>query len=358
MEVGEVLQKGLPFPILRVMEYLSVDRTGFLWGKQYRLAGYYTMAALWLAFALWLLQLIFLCAVPSKFGQISLFCGLTSLFADCVYAWYTPGATDFFLMFPGPINDDSNPQKLHFHLSTCFYIILLSGMSSTFVGLLLWLLEEKTSFQLETFFSTYLDGYSKKFKKSEKNSRIWRTINSSSNRLPTPRGSFSSLGRSSQRISGGWKRRRRSLWRQAKPWSAHFHQLFPESRPPRTSIRFGIGTNNSSSQQPSCLTTITTHSSSTPSHQSIDRPSINQNILLNCSKLPQQFEDDFSSQNSSTCSPVFDNTFGDSIDSCSNWRHTEEIVTSANFSEGGREISNNGNELLPDRIAEETGRYL
>uniref|UniRef100_A0A914MZJ9 Uncharacterized protein n=1 Tax=Meloidogyne incognita TaxID=6306 RepID=A0A914MZJ9_MELIC len=47
MEVGEVLQKGLPFPILRVMEYLSVDRTGFLWGKQYRLAGYYTMAALW-----------------------------------------------------------------------------------------------------------------------------------------------------------------------------------------------------------------------------------------------------------------------------------------------------------------------
>uniref|UniRef100_A0A915N751 DUOXA-like protein C06E1.3 n=1 Tax=Meloidogyne javanica TaxID=6303 RepID=A0A915N751_MELJA len=87
MEVGEVLQKGLPFPILRVMEYLSVDRTGFLWGKQYRLAGYYTMAALWLAFALWLLQLIFLCAVPSKFGQISLFCGLTSLFADCVYAW-------------------------------------------------------------------------------------------------------------------------------------------------------------------------------------------------------------------------------------------------------------------------------
>jgi len=94
---------------------------------------------------------------------------------------------------------------------------------------------------LETFFSTYLDGYSKKFKKSEKNSRIWRTINSSSNRLPTPRGSFSSLGRSSQRISGGWKRRRRSLWRQAKPWAAHFHQLFPESRPPRTSIRFGIG---------------------------------------------------------------------------------------------------------------------
>jgi dual oxidase maturation factor 1 len=47
MEVREVLQKGLPFPILRVVEYLSVDRTGFLWGKQYRLAGYYTQAALW-----------------------------------------------------------------------------------------------------------------------------------------------------------------------------------------------------------------------------------------------------------------------------------------------------------------------
>uniref|UniRef100_A0A1I8B4L5 Uncharacterized protein n=1 Tax=Meloidogyne hapla TaxID=6305 RepID=A0A1I8B4L5_MELHA len=351
MEVGEVLQKGLPFPILRVMEYLSVDRTGFLWGKQYRLAGYYTMAALWLAFALWLLQLIFLCAVPTKFGQISLLCGLISLFADCVYAWYTPGPQDFFLMFPGPIDDSSAPQKLHFHLSTCFYIILLSGMSSTFVGSLFWFLEEKTSFQLETFFSAYLDGYSKKSSKLK--SKIWRTINSNNSRLPTPRGSFSSQGRPSQRI--GWKRRKRSLWRTAKPWAAHFHQLFPESRPPRTSIRFGIGTNNSS-QQPSCLTT-TTHSSS-PSHQSVEPSTTSTRRfqhsldLLNCSKLPQldQNFDDFSSQNSSTCSPVFDNIFGDSIDSSSQqWRHTEETTF-------GREVEK-ANELLPDRIVEETGGF-
>ncbi|KAF7634382.1 hypothetical protein Mgra_00006237 [Meloidogyne graminicola] len=335
MEVGEVLQKGLPFPILRVMEYLSVDRTGFLWGKQYRLAG--------LAFALWLLQMVFLCAVPTKFGQISLFCGLTLFFSNVVYAWYTPGKDDLFLIFPGPNEDSSTPNKLNFHLSTCFYIILLSGLSSTIIGSLFWLLEEKSSFRLETFFSIYLDGHSKKFSKNE--AKIWRTI-SSNNRLPTPRGSFTSIGggRPSQRI--GWKRRRRSLWRTAKPWAQHFHQLFPESRPPRTSIRFGIGKGkiNTSQQPPSSCITTTTHSSS-PSHHS-QEPSNRRRTIeeeeeqKNSLKFPLNSFDDFSSQNSSTCSPVFDNTFGDSIDST--WRHTEEIITD--------------NELLPDRIiAEETG---
>lgn len=41
------LEKGLPYPILKVIEYLSVDRTEFLWGRQYRLAGYYTNFTLW-----------------------------------------------------------------------------------------------------------------------------------------------------------------------------------------------------------------------------------------------------------------------------------------------------------------------
>jgi len=47
MDLDRTLEKGLPYPILRVIEYLSADRTGFVWGRQYRLAGYYTSFILW-----------------------------------------------------------------------------------------------------------------------------------------------------------------------------------------------------------------------------------------------------------------------------------------------------------------------
>ncbi|EPB80077.1 hypothetical protein ANCCEY_00900 [Ancylostoma ceylanicum] len=44
-ELSNALVKGLPFPILKVIEYLSGD--GFSWGRQYRVAGYYTACMLW-----------------------------------------------------------------------------------------------------------------------------------------------------------------------------------------------------------------------------------------------------------------------------------------------------------------------
>ena len=46
-ELESALHKGLPYPILKVIEYLSVDRAGFVWGRRYRLAGYYTFVILW-----------------------------------------------------------------------------------------------------------------------------------------------------------------------------------------------------------------------------------------------------------------------------------------------------------------------
>ncbi|VDM63520.1 unnamed protein product [Angiostrongylus costaricensis] len=43
-ELSNALIKGLPFPIIKVIEYLSVD--GFGWGRHYRVAGYYTASML------------------------------------------------------------------------------------------------------------------------------------------------------------------------------------------------------------------------------------------------------------------------------------------------------------------------
>lgn len=43
----KALKKGLPYPILTVAEYLSLNEEGFGWGRTYRQAGYYSCIALW-----------------------------------------------------------------------------------------------------------------------------------------------------------------------------------------------------------------------------------------------------------------------------------------------------------------------
>ncbi|KAL3097769.1 hypothetical protein niasHS_000504 [Heterodera schachtii] len=217
MEVIDWLEKGLPYPILQVVEYLSVDRTGFLWGKQYRLAGYYTHAVLWLAFAIWLLQIVLLGALPHRFGSVAFACGLAILFADFVYFCLTPG--DLFLVFFGP---DERSHRLTFHPALCFYATLGAGLTSTFVGAVLWFLEQRTAFRLTTVFSACIDELCRPHKSPGAASRyrflLWATVPSASLRrrasLSTRWGSFTSIGHVDQTV--GWKRRRRTLHREPR----------------------------------------------------------------------------------------------------------------------------------------------
>lgn len=43
----KTLEKGLPYPILKIIEYLNAEKTDFLYGREYRLAGYYASFILW-----------------------------------------------------------------------------------------------------------------------------------------------------------------------------------------------------------------------------------------------------------------------------------------------------------------------
>uniref|UniRef100_A0A1I7Y668 Dual oxidase maturation factor 2 n=1 Tax=Steinernema glaseri TaxID=37863 RepID=A0A1I7Y668_9BILA len=115
------MKKGLPYPILRVIEYLSVDRAGFVWGRQYRLAGYYASILLWVAFSCWLLQFLLLCIVPHQYAQMTVWVGAVILLADLVYAINTPN--HLHIRFPGPRNEIA---ELDFHFSTCFYSTLIA----------------------------------------------------------------------------------------------------------------------------------------------------------------------------------------------------------------------------------------
>ena len=72
-EYAKALKKGLPFPILTVAEYMSVDAEGFCWGRTYRAAGYYTCIFLWSSFVLWLLMNMLLMVVPRCVGSLLIF---------------------------------------------------------------------------------------------------------------------------------------------------------------------------------------------------------------------------------------------------------------------------------------------
>ena len=76
------LQKGLPFPILTVGEYFTVDAEGFCWGRNYREAGYYTSIFLWMAFALWVLSNLLLIVVPRYGANLMTLTGFTLLFCN------------------------------------------------------------------------------------------------------------------------------------------------------------------------------------------------------------------------------------------------------------------------------------
>lgn len=46
-ELQMAYRKGLPYPMLKLLEYFSLNEGSFDWGRKYRLAGHYAGASLW-----------------------------------------------------------------------------------------------------------------------------------------------------------------------------------------------------------------------------------------------------------------------------------------------------------------------
>jgi|UniRef100_A0AC35G7J7 dual oxidase maturation factor 1 len=153
-ELENALHRGLPYPILKVIEYLSVDRAGFVWGRRYRLAGYYTFVILWLAFSCWILQMIMLCLVPHWYAKISCVVGVITLVGNLVYFLNTP--SNLCIRFPAPHGDLA---VLKFSPSWSFYLTLGAGIASLIYGITLWILQAKTNYRFKTMFSAQLDEF-------------------------------------------------------------------------------------------------------------------------------------------------------------------------------------------------------
>uniref|UniRef100_T1JS80 Dual oxidase maturation factor 1 n=1 Tax=Tetranychus urticae TaxID=32264 RepID=T1JS80_TETUR len=131
-EYQNALAKGLPFPILTILEYLSKADEGFCWGKKYRLAGHYGSTLLTMSFCLWIFMIVLLCAVP-RYGIYALqSTGALMLLTNALYSVLLP-ANPLRIPFEGGV--------LSFSYGWSYWLVLGAGSSALAVGTILAIID-------------------------------------------------------------------------------------------------------------------------------------------------------------------------------------------------------------------------
>jgi len=168
-EYRAALLKGLPFPILTVGEYFTVDAEGFCWGRNYREAGYYTSIFLWMAFALWVLSNLMLIVVPRYGAYLVTLTGFTLLFCNLIY---------FRLLPARPLLIRLEQSVLMFNFGWSFWLVMVAGVLCVLMGGAVSIIDliypHKFSTILEVDFGTPFDRHtiiedSQETKKKKKN---------------------------------------------------------------------------------------------------------------------------------------------------------------------------------------------
>lgn len=124
-EYKEALEKGLPYPVLYLAEKFTPDSPCGLY-RQYRLAGHYASATLWVAFCFWLLSNALLSMpVPLYGGLALLLTGAFVLFG--VFAFASISSTPSCPFHLGS-------SALIAHYGAAFWISLATGILCLLLG--------------------------------------------------------------------------------------------------------------------------------------------------------------------------------------------------------------------------------
>lgn len=146
------LENGLPYPMLSVLEYFSLNQDAFDWGRHYRVAGHYTHAAVWFAFACWCLSVVLLFLLPHNAYKSILATGISCLIACLVYLLLSP--CELRIAFTG---ENFERVDLTATFSFCFYLIFSMGILCVLCGLGLGICEHWRIYTLSTFLDASLD---------------------------------------------------------------------------------------------------------------------------------------------------------------------------------------------------------
>lgn len=149
-EFRDAQWRGMPYPILWVAEYFTLDGEQIRWGRGFRQAGFYTNMMLWTAFALWFIDIVLFLFAP-RAG--SYFLGLTGAFlltGNIVYAGVIHKWTELII----PFNDHAS-LKLHYGWS--FYLIMVNGIGCILLAIFFLLLDIKWPSAFRAFFNYSVD---------------------------------------------------------------------------------------------------------------------------------------------------------------------------------------------------------
>ncbi|XP_028409127.1 dual oxidase maturation factor 1-like [Dendronephthya gigantea] len=132
-EFREAQYKGLPYAILWIAEYFTIDGENIRWGRSYRMAGFYTHIMLWTAFATWLITIILFFVVIS-YG--ALFLGITGgimVIGNIIYGTLRWG-TDLKI----PFNSHAILEPSY---GWCFYLSLLTGLACIILAVVIYIID-------------------------------------------------------------------------------------------------------------------------------------------------------------------------------------------------------------------------
>ncbi|XP_045678977.1 dual oxidase maturation factor 1 [Phyllostomus hastatus] len=144
-EYARALEKGLPDPVLYLAEKFTPTSPCGLHG-QYRLAGHYTSAILWVAFLCWLLANVMLSMPVLVYGgHMLLATGTFQLLGLLFFSMATSLAP------PCPLH--LGTAILHIHHGPAFWITLTTGLLCVLLGLVMAVAYRMQPHRLKAFFN-------------------------------------------------------------------------------------------------------------------------------------------------------------------------------------------------------------
>ena len=131
-QLQQVLQRGLPVPVLTVMDYLAQYEEGFRWSVDFRLAGYYCQFGLTLTLISWAWMNIFFMVIPRYGAAAMLATGLLALLSIMLYWTMLPSRNLVIYV---------NGQHVCLAMGTCFWTVFITGLVSCITGSVLLAVE-------------------------------------------------------------------------------------------------------------------------------------------------------------------------------------------------------------------------
>ncbi|XP_067686200.1 dual oxidase maturation factor 1-like isoform X2 [Haliotis asinina] len=128
----DFIGRGLPDPILRVVEHLCADAGGLRWGKAFHTSGAFACALLWTSFAFWIVTNILLFSVICYGGYTFTLTGF-SMSLTCVVYHVCQPRNSLMISYGEHI--------LRTHYGWSFWLILVTGVSTFVIGLLIVFLD-------------------------------------------------------------------------------------------------------------------------------------------------------------------------------------------------------------------------